>query len=107
MGSETKLASGVLNAEQAGKTVAELESLGCKFVVEGNVYQAVISLLEKLLIDGAADVEGEAFLLQLRAALLQTSKPVRERVVSSDETRPRVQIAYKLPGLPQSLKLIK
>lgn len=68
--------TGPVGVDKLGKSVAELVSMGCKFVVEGDVFSCINELLEKLVLDGAADTEGVRFLLQLRAALLTTSKPV-------------------------------
>lgn len=69
-----------LPINMTGKTVAELVSLGCKFVVDGNVFSAVITLVDKLVTEAAADPSGVKALLELRAILLQTSVPVRSKI---------------------------
>jgi len=85
---------GPLNIDQVGKSVPELVSMGCKFTVEGDVFSAVNELLEKLLLDGAADPAGEQFLIQLRTALLTTSVPV----ISKVSGRPtNIKIASTIP----------
>lgn len=90
--------TGAMNAEELGKSVAELVSMGCKFVVEGDVFNATVELLEKLLIDGNPDREGQAFLIQLREALLRTSKPVKDKLGTVDPTSPRVAVVKTLPA---------
>ena len=77
---DKKLGTEVLNADDLGKSLEEVVSLGCKFVVEGDVFKATIDLIDKLMIEGSPDKHGAEFLMQLRFALLQTSKPVRERL---------------------------
>jgi hypothetical protein len=68
-----------LSVDQSSKTLDEMVSLGCKFVVDGDVFKATIDLLEKLLVESSPDKQGEAFLVSLRFALLNTSKPVKEK----------------------------
>ena len=89
-----------LSVNELGRTIEELVSSGCKFVLEGSVFSAINELIEKLLLDGNPDKEGEAFLLSLRGALLGTSKPVRARLGFSDDNNSRIKIVQSLPGLP-------
>jgi len=80
--------SQVLTSDELGKSVNELISLGCKFVVDGEVFGAMIEFIEKLLVDSNPDKAAEQYLLNLRGLLLQTSKPVKERLNQSEIIRP-------------------
>jgi hypothetical protein len=100
VGSMSESIAEVLDLDGLGRTVNELVSMGCMFVVEGEVFQAMTELLEKLVRDGDADPQGVEFLLQLRAVLIQSSKPVRPKVVPPGEAK--VQVVH---SMPDSLKV--
>lgn len=72
--------SGPLPLDMTGQSVAELVSLGCKFVVDGPVFSALVTLIDRLIEENASDDTGIRALLELRAILLQTSVPVRSKI---------------------------
>jgi hypothetical protein len=89
---------GPMGVEELGKSVSELVSLGCSFTVDGTAFEATIHLLEKLIIDGNADKQGESFLINLRAMLLQTSVPVKSKlkqtIVCKDDDESKIIIPH-------------
>lgn len=80
---------GPMSADDMGKGIKELVSLGCKFVVEGQLFEGMIDLIDKLLIDGQPDKAGEQFLIQMRGLLLATSKPVKEKLTPPSIIMPK------------------
>ena len=75
------------------KSLEELVSTGCKFVVEGDLFKAMLDLIDKLMMDGGPDEAAVQFLLQLRIALLQSSVPVKTKIGSDS----KIEIATRLP----------
>lgn len=88
--------------EATGKSIKELVSLGCKFVLEGDVFLAMATLLEGLLKDETLNTEGRSFLTRLQLALIQTSNPVfaRQREVKDDE--PKIKVVRNMPKMAEN-----
>jgi len=77
---------GPIPVDQLGKSVEALVSMGCDFVVKGDAFNATLALIEKLLTDADVDPNGQAFLLQLRGALISSSVPVRAKIKMGERT---------------------
>jgi hypothetical protein len=72
--------------------VPALVSMGLDFAVKGDVFEAVLGLVNKLLAERTANPEGLRFLESLHAALVQSSVPVRPKLRSAPSLTPPEQL---------------